>query len=35
MDKDLLLVAQDDKLGRTLQDLNLPIRCRAPRNKVK
>ena len=33
MDKDLLLVAQDDKLGRTLQDLNLPIRRRAPRKK--
>ncbi len=33
MDKDLLLVAQDDKLGRTLQDLNLPIRRRAPKNK--
>ncbi len=33
MDKDLLLVAQDDKLGRTMQDLNLPIRRRAPKNK--
>ena len=29
MDKDLLLVAQNDPLGRTLQDLNLPIRKRA------
>ena len=29
MDKDLLLVAKDDKLGRTIQDLNLPIRRRA------
>ena len=33
MDKDFLLVAQDDKLGRTLQDLNLPIRRRAPKKK--
>lgn len=31
MDKDLLLVAKDDPLGRTLQDLNLPIRKRAPK----
>ena len=31
--KDLLLVAQDDKLGRTLQDLNLPTRQRAPKKK--
>lgn len=31
MDKDLLLVAQDDKMGRTLQDLNLTTRKRAPR----
>ena len=31
MDRDLLLVAQDDKLGRTLQDLNLTVRKRAPR----
>lgn len=29
MDKDLLLVAKDDALGRTIQDLNLPIRKRA------
>ena len=29
MDKDLLLVAKDDTLGRTIQDLNLPIRRRA------
>ena len=33
MDKDLLLVAQNDPLGRTLQDLNLPIRKRAPKGK--
>ena len=31
MDKDLLLVAQDDELGRKLQDLDLPVRKRAPR----
>ncbi len=28
MDKDLLLVAQDDILGRTLQDLNLTVKKR-------
>lgn len=33
MDKDLLLVAKDDKLGRTMQDLNLPIRCRAQKRR--
>lgn len=31
MDTDLLLVAKDDTLGRTLQDLNLPVRRRAPK----
>lgn len=31
MDKDLLLVAKDDKLGRTLQDLNISVRKRAKR----
>lgn len=29
MEKDLLLVAQDDKLGRTIQDLNLHVRHKA------
>lgn len=33
MDKDLLLVAQDDDLGRKLQDLNLKTRKRASRRK--
>ena len=34
MDRDLLLVAKDDELGRKLQDLGLPTRCRAPRKRV-
>ena len=34
MDKDLLLVAMDDELGRKLQDLGLPTRCRAPRKRA-
>ena len=33
MDKDLLLVAKDDTLGRTIQDLNLTVRKRAPRKE--
>lgn len=31
MDKDLLKIAKDDELGRTLQDLDLPVRKRAPK----
>ena len=31
MDKDLLLIAKDDELGRKLQDLNLPVRKRVTR----
>ena len=33
MDKDFLLLAKDDELGRKLQDLNLPVRKRAPKKK--
>ena len=32
MDSDLLLIAKDDKLGRTFQDLALPVRKRAPKS---
>lgn len=31
LDTDLLLIAQDDDLGRKLQDLDLPTRKRAPK----
>ena len=34
MDRDLLLVAKDDVLGRELQDLDLKIRKRAPRRRA-
>ena len=33
MDKDFLLIAKDDELGRTLQDLELPVRRRAPKKQ--
>ena len=31
LEQDLLLIAKDDKLGRKLQDLDLPHRLRVPR----
>ncbi|MCD8308161.1 MAG: helix-turn-helix domain-containing protein [Clostridia bacterium] len=33
MNKDILLIAKDDGLGRELQDLSLPTPKRAPRQK--
>ena len=33
MDKDLLLIAKDDELGRKLQDLNLLTGKRAPKRR--
>lgn len=31
MDRDLLLIAKDDELGRKLEELDIPIRQRAPK----
>ena len=33
MDRDLLLIAKDDELGRKLQDLELPVRKRVVRKR--
>ena len=33
LDQDLLLLAKDDEFGRKLQDLDLPVRRRAPKKK--
>jgi transcriptional regulator with XRE-family HTH domain len=33
LQNDLLLLAKDDVVGRTFQDLNLSVRQRAPKNK--
>ena len=33
MENDFLLIAKDDELGRTLQDLELPMRRRAPKKQ--
>ena len=35
LERDLLLIARDDALGRKLQDLSLPQRQRAPRQNRK
>ena len=35
MDQELLLIAKDDELGRKLQDLELPMRKRAPQKRGK
>lgn len=33
LENDISMLAQDDELGRKLQDLGLPVRARAPRRK--
>jgi transcriptional regulator with XRE-family HTH domain len=34
LEKEFLMLAADDELGRKLQDAKLPVRTRAPRKKV-
>lgn len=35
LEKDLILIGQNDVLGRKLQDAGLPIKSRAPKKKSK
>jgi transcriptional regulator with XRE-family HTH domain len=35
LEKDLLKVAEDDKLGRKLQDVGLTVKERAPKKSIK
>lgn len=35
MDRDLLLIAKDDELGRKLEELDIPIRQRAPKRTTR
>lgn len=33
LDRDLLLIAKDDELGRKLEELDIPVRQRAPKTE--